>query len=369
MSDTAITFAHPAEMGLVSVIIPTFNRAYVIARALESVLAQSYANIEIVVIDDGSTDATGAVLQQYGNRVRYFYQENAGVGAARNLGISNARGEFIAFLDSDDAWQQWKIEAQIAGFTAQPQVGLIWTDMAAIDGAGAVRSQRYLREMYGSYRDFDIDSVLRPVCTLGDLLPSAPREFAVSPVRVGDLRTHILLGNFLHTPTVVLRRRWIERAGGLDETWGNGGEDYEYYTRLCALGPVMLIDAPSIHYQIGVQDHLTAPARMLSIARNDLRTVRARFAEPERRDSLAPPVARRRLARSLGWVGSAEFDVGHRVQAARNLAASLGLQPKLDRRVLLLALCALPGSAVESLRLLRRRVRERGRGASGLRAS
>jgi GT2 family glycosyltransferase len=352
---TAIAFAHPPEAGLVSVIVPTYNRAAILARALDSALAQSYPHVEVLVIDDGSTDATAAVVAQYGDRVRYLRQANAGVGAARNHGIANARGEFIAFLDSDDAWDDWKLSAQMAGFAAHSDVGIVWTDMKAIDDSGSVQHTRYLREMYLCYRHTDVDAVLPAVNALGSLLPSIPGELASSPVRKGELAMHILLGNFLHTSTVVVRRNWIERAGGVDASWGNGGEDYEFYTRLCALGPVMLIDAPSILYQVGAEDQLTtSSARMLSIARNDLRTIRARLAEPARRASLEPRVARHRLARALGWVGSVEFDLGHRLEAARHLAASLGRRPGLDRRSWLLACCVLPSGAVASLRSLRR---------------
>jgi glycosyltransferase involved in cell wall biosynthesis len=98
---------------LVSVIIPTFNRATLIARALESVLSQDYTPIELIIVDDGSTDQTGEILQKYSAKIHYHYQGNSGVSAARNAGIRLSRGEFIAFLDSDDWWVQGKIRSQV----------------------------------------------------------------------------------------------------------------------------------------------------------------------------------------------------------------------------------------------------------------
>ena len=105
----------------VSVIIPTYNRADKVRSAIDSVLAQSLSDLEVVVIDDGSSDDTQRVLSAaYGDRIRYFFQTNQGVSAARNKGIAEARGEWIAFLDSDDLWETDKLEWQ---FKALEQVG------------------------------------------------------------------------------------------------------------------------------------------------------------------------------------------------------------------------------------------------------
>jgi len=98
---------------LVSVIIPTFNRAFCICETIDSALAQSYNYIEIIVIDDGSTDSTRKLLEKYGSKINYLWQENAGVSAARNAGVRAAKGKWIAFLDSDDEWLPEKLEKQV----------------------------------------------------------------------------------------------------------------------------------------------------------------------------------------------------------------------------------------------------------------
>jgi glycosyltransferase involved in cell wall biosynthesis len=97
----------------ISVVIPTFNRAQFVVKAIDSVLSQSFVSHEIIVIDDGSTDATQAVLARYAGKVRYYYQENAGVSSARNAGVRQARGEWVTFLDSDDEWSTDYLRAQV----------------------------------------------------------------------------------------------------------------------------------------------------------------------------------------------------------------------------------------------------------------
>ncbi len=98
---------------LVSVIIPTFNRAGVVTRAIDSVLGQTYRPVEVIVVDDGSTDATPEVLKSYGNAIVSVVQDNAGPSAARNRGVRESRGDLIAFLDSDDLWLASKLERQV----------------------------------------------------------------------------------------------------------------------------------------------------------------------------------------------------------------------------------------------------------------
>ena len=111
----------------VSVIIPTFNRAHTLPRAIKSVLAQSYQNFELIVIDDGSTDETASVFQDY-PYVQYFYQKNKGVSAARNHGLKIAQGKYICFLDSDDAWHKNKLEKQLNIFENDPELQACYTD-------------------------------------------------------------------------------------------------------------------------------------------------------------------------------------------------------------------------------------------------
>jgi len=113
---------------LVSVILPTYNRAWTLKTAIDSVLSQVYPNIELIVIDDGSQDNTQELLKEYNNKITILFQENAGVSSARNFGIKKSRGEFIALLDSDDAWDKRKISCQIEFFKANPKALICQTE-------------------------------------------------------------------------------------------------------------------------------------------------------------------------------------------------------------------------------------------------
>ncbi len=111
---------------LVSVVIPVYNAERYLAEAIESILAQSIPPFEVIVIDDGSTDASGQVAKSFGNKVRYYYQENSGLGKALNLGVELGKAEFLAFLDADDLWEEDKLQKQLAAFDDDPQIDMVF---------------------------------------------------------------------------------------------------------------------------------------------------------------------------------------------------------------------------------------------------
>lgn len=122
------------ESPFVSIILPTFNRADVISRAIESVLNQTYSAYELIIVDDGSTDKTVELVSQYGSGIRYIKQSNSGVSAARNAGIRASTGQYIAFIDSDDAWMADKLAIQVKYFQDNEhlKIGLVCTDVNLI---------------------------------------------------------------------------------------------------------------------------------------------------------------------------------------------------------------------------------------------
>ena len=123
-------------MSTVSVVIPTHNHAAFLRQAIDSALSQTLPPLEIIVVDDGSTDETPAILREYGSRIRPIRQPNAGVAAARNTGIGAATGDLIAFLDSDDVWEPSKLARQVARFKADAALGLVHCGLERIDLTG-----------------------------------------------------------------------------------------------------------------------------------------------------------------------------------------------------------------------------------------
>jgi glycosyltransferase involved in cell wall biosynthesis len=349
----------PGTPGLVSVIIPTFNREKVLGAAIESALGQTYDAVEVIVADDGSTDGTADIVATYGPRVRYLVQANAGAAAGRNLALRHARGEFIAFLDSDDRWHPWKIAAQVAVLRRHAAAGMVWTDMSAVDRLGHTRSPRYLRTMYSAYRRVDLARVCTDVGPLRTVWPGAPDGLAGDSVYVGDLYPHMFFGNLVHTSTVLVRREWAQAVGGYEEgpRWG---EDYAYHFRITALGPVALIDAPSTLYVVGESDALSAPRFGLGFARQDLRTILGALERGRERITLPRALIAARLAESYQWVGEEELRAGNRSVARRHLWSSLRYGPWHARTAALLLLALLPARAFDDARALRQALRRGG---------
>ena len=121
---------------LISVIIPTYNCDRYIVQAIDSVLMQEDCEVEVIVIDDGSTDDTENVLEPYGDRIHYILQKNQGVAAARNNGIAHAQGDYVAFLDADDYFLPGKLAAQAAILQAKPDVGIVHSGWQRVDSEG-----------------------------------------------------------------------------------------------------------------------------------------------------------------------------------------------------------------------------------------
>lgn len=344
---------------LVSVIIPTYNRAYCIERAIDSAAAQTHRELEILVVDDGSTDGTDELIRRRyaaDPRVRCIRQPNSGVSGARNTGLRAARGEYVALLDSDDSWKPWKLELQLRCLSRVPQAGMIWTDMEAFDSSGKLVSERYLRRMYSAYRWFTAETLFTESAPAAALCPDlGPAKGAT--LYWGDIFSPMVMGNLVHTSTVLIRRSRQQAVGGFNEQLKYSGEDYEFHLRTCRQGPVAFVDVASIEYRVGADDQLTHDRHEIDNARNVVTTV-APVIELERdRIKLPPAMLATRQAAINARLGRAELDAGDRRGARRHLFASLRHRPAQPRVAVFFGFACAPGFAYPLARRLVRAVK------------
>ncbi len=312
-----------ATRGLVSVIIPTYNRAKLVGAAVESVLAQDYRDVEVLVINDGSTDETASVMAKtYGSnpKVRCIPKANGGVSSARNLGLRESRGEFIAFLDADDVWLPGKLILQLECLRRFPEAGMVWTDMAAVDGGGRILHERYLHKMYSAYKYYP---------TSRELFAHGLRETRIGGVEAfcGDIFSPMALGNLVHTSTVLLRRERVNKVGLFNEGYETG-EDYPYHLKTCKEGPVAYADAVTVRYTIGLADALTASDKLIKISLSFLSTLEQTLAFDRDRLTLSPALMREALADAYAWAGKEHLEAGLIREARAFFIKSIRANPR-----------------------------------------
>jgi glycosyltransferase involved in cell wall biosynthesis len=223
----------PITYPLVSVIIPTYNRGWIVRDAVDSVLGQTYADFEPIVVDDGSTDRTPQILDAYGDRLRVIRQANQGVSAARNRGIGESSGPLIALLDSDDIWLPKKLSVQVDFFKKNPAALICQTEEIWIRNGLRVNPGKRHRKPSGMIFERSLELCL--------VSPSA----------------------------VMVRRELFEKVGLFDESLP-ACEDYDLWLRVGCRFPVHLIDKPLTIKRGGHEDQLS---RQSSLDRHRIRSL------------------------------------------------------------------------------------------------
>lgn len=237
----------------ISVIIPAYNAQATIAEAVQSVLAQSWPNVECVVVNDGSTDGTAAVLEPLRDRITWIDKANGGFASARNMGMQAATGEWIAWLDADDIFEPEKLERQMALLTMRPELGLICSDFSMFDESGEL-AHSAIKQYYGV---FSSGVTLETAFEHGATLENGDH------VRYGNAFDALLKGNFIHPPTALFRKNVFEAVGAQCTDLVNA-TDYEYFLRIAQRYTIGYVDVPLLRYRIS-DSQSSAPA---NFARN-----------------------------------------------------------------------------------------------------
>jgi glycosyltransferase involved in cell wall biosynthesis len=341
----------------VSIIIPTYNRAHSIVRALDSVLAQTYADWEAIVIDDGSTDDTATVVaSRYGAepRIRYTVKTNGGAAAARNAGLEKATGDFIGFLDSDDTWEPWKLELQLQCFRLEPEIGMVWTNMDAVAPSGALVDSMHLATMYRSRRLYSDEQLFDRTHVVASENPAIDGL----AFKTGDIFSYMITGSLVHTSTVLLRRAWQQQVGFFNLAYTPLGEDFDFYLRTTRLGRVGFVNVSTVNYEVGAAGALTETRNKVHAAKNFLAAITP-YIERERSSiKLSDREVRNTLAFGYAWYGSELIDLGQPSEARLALIRSLRQQWS-GRTMRLIAMTCVPPALLRRARAAKRAIAAR----------
>lgn len=298
----------------ISVVLPVYNGRTYLRQAIESVLMQTHAPLELIAIDDGSTDDSAAILDEYGDRIVVIRQENSGVAAARNAGIERARGEFVAFLDQDDWWLPEKLARQTSMFARSERIGLVHTAV------------KYFNETLGR--------------EVGPQDPLARPE-----TMAGDCYERLLLGNPLVNSSAMVRRSALDRVGLCDlQISGNTVQDYDLWLRIAREYEFAYVAEPLTTFRLhGDQGHRDRRAMLGEELRLMLRH------RPDS-DWCATATGCRRMADLRDSLATAHFEASEPALARRYFAQAARTEPSL-RRWTRLAASYLPFALMRRLRL------------------
>lgn len=207
---------------LISVVIPTYNRAKTLPRAINSVLNQTYKNLELIIVDDASTDGTEEIIKEFkDSRIRFIKNEvNKGGSAARNIGINEAKGEFVAFQDSDDEWHLRKLEIQMEAMkVSSPNVGVVYCGLIRIqEGKSSYFPPKYFRNKDGNI----VDTLKKQ--------------------------------NIIGTQSALIKKSCFEKSGNFDETFPRL-QDWELFIRIAKFYDFIFIDKPLVtvfHQEVSI---------------------------------------------------------------------------------------------------------------------
>jgi glycosyltransferase involved in cell wall biosynthesis len=301
---------------MVSVVIPTYNNARFLPEALDSLLAQTCRDFELIVVDDGSTDDTEEVLKPYRNLVRYVRKDNGGPASARNLGIRQARGQLIAFQDADDIWLPDKLQRQVDYLRDHPNIGVVFSDVTFFGAEG--RETCCVKQRFSAEAGMTFDNLFHD--------------------------------HFVGMSTVVVRSSCLNEVGLFDESL-IGAEDYNLYLRLAKRFQFGFLDEPLIKKRLHENNLSNDLDQMLHDEIANLHKIAALFPEDN--------VSTRSIAARIYFrFGKYHFDRKAFEKATSCLFRALRLSPLLWEAWTYLIVAILPAAFREQLLALMRKARK-----------
>jgi len=309
------------RLPLITAVIPSYNSARFVPEAIESVLNQTYPQVEVIVVDNDSQDETPQVMQQYQPQVRYIRQENRGLSGSRNRGIEEGRGELFAFLDADDRWRTDKLEKQYAALAGHPEVGLVHTDVY--------------------YWEADEDRFERR---------DRQREKYAGPCY-----ETLFWGNAVLPSTVLIRRECLDRVGGFDrKIERNSTQDYDLWLRIARHYEFGYVPEPLVDYR---QHEENASRRALILREDELYTIEKALAADEQLESrIGSQRVAQRLFELYYDVGYLHFDQGDFTAAHRYFRRARSIRGTSIHNTALWLATLLPPRLVRLLRGCKQRL-------------
>lgn len=302
----------------VTVAVPTYNCATYLPAALDSILGQSFADLEILVVDDGSTDDTDAALAPYRAEIRYERHANCGIGESRNRALALARGKYVAFLDADDIWEPDHLAISVAALDRHPSLGAVFGEFRIIDGAGDVVANAGTRVMFKVFDRNALD--IADAFQERDAFVAHGRKVSLL---TGGIFETLFLGNFVLPTSLVLRRELALACEPFTSL--RTQEDYEYLLRFSRRHLMGFVTEPMVRYRRH-PNQLTSFARMESVvtaASGIVDQYKDEFARMGRHD-----VFRRRKAGLCATLGSVYLRQGRVREARRTLAEGIRHDPR-----------------------------------------
>jgi glycosyltransferase involved in cell wall biosynthesis len=249
---------------LVSVIIPAYKCENFISSAIESVLSQTYENIELIVVDDGSPDNTASVTKQYLNRIHYIHQENGGVSKARNTGIRISKGEYVAFLDADDKWENNKLELQMKLFMDHPDVKFVFCSFWNTKN-GNVLLDKSFKDAFNFFKEYRYD--------MDDIFEfSSYYKNGSEKVKYywGNIYDYLFLGNMILPSSVIVQKDSLLLSGMFNENF-KVAEETELFLKYSTRNTIGFIQYPLVYYEVPNVNNLSGKSNLEKLMKNALK--------------------------------------------------------------------------------------------------